>query len=66
MQSGAVTPRRKDSVARHNPADEVRQIVKAGTFTRNDHVGEQGVFEVHMGTSFNGGDHRHTYVSDVL
>src|SRR6266481_4768465 len=56
---GPVTPGGEDSVTRHNAASEVRQIVERCTFPRHNHVGEQRILGMYMGTSFDRRDHRH-------
>src|SRR6266576_2259416 len=38
---GAITPRSKDSVARHNASREVRNIVEGRTLAGDNHVSQQ-------------------------
>ena len=64
--SSPIAPRRKDSVARHNTAGKVGQIVEGGAFRRHNHAGEKGIFGVHVRPSLDGRDQRHTDVRDVL
>src|SRR5258707_1356695 len=64
--SDAVTPCGKDSVPRNKTTGKVGQIVKGCPFTGDNHVGEQRVIGMHMGASFDRGDHRHTNVGKIL
>src|ERR1700680_229483 len=41
--SSAITPRGKDSVARHNASREVRDIVEGRTLAGDNHVGQQRI-----------------------
>src|SRR5882672_9934192 len=41
--SSAITPRGKDSIARHNASREVRHIVEGGALAGNDYAGQQGI-----------------------
>ena len=63
---GAIAPRREDSIPGHNTPGEVGHIVESGAFRRHNHAGEQRVFGVHMGASFNSRNHWHAYVGNVL
>src|SRR5437879_11263200 len=46
-RSSAITPRGKDSVARHNASREVRDIVEGRTLAGDNHVGQQRILGVH-------------------
>src|SRR5438094_8708319 len=61
-RSSAITPRGKDSVARHNASREVWDIVEGRTLARDNHVGQQRILSVHVGSSFDSRDDWHAYV----
>src|SRR5580704_4965913 len=65
-RSGAIAPSREDSVARHDPAGEMRQIMEGRTLGRHDDTGKERIFRVHMSAPFNSRDHRHAYIRDIL
>src|ERR1700719_3613497 len=64
-RSSAITPRGEDSVARHNASREVRDIVEGRALAGDNHVGQQRILRVYMGSSLDSRDDWHAYVGYV-
>jgi hypothetical protein len=62
----SIAPRREDSIPWHNTASEMGHVVEGGAYRRHNYTGQQGVFGVHMGASFNRRNHWHAYVCNIL
>src|SRR5580704_9441193 len=65
-RSGAITPRCENPVARNNTSGEMGRVVERCAFSRHNHIGEQGIFGMHVCSAFNCCDHWYSHVSDVL
>src|ERR1700751_1946262 len=65
-RSSAVTPRRKDAVARRYARSEMRHLLESRALRCHNYAGKQRVVGVHMGASFDSRDDRHPYVGDIF